>query len=150
MLRRSTLYFLLQAQWGLSESQRPLHLGTASIITAIVAVGALLTPIFLPHPFARELPPLPGRTPHSASVAERQNNGPLPQYFADEFGWENMVQQVARVYNGLSPEDRARTAIFYNSWGEAAAIDFFGRGMAPAAISHHNNYWYLGTARLHR
>ena len=64
---------------------------------------------------------------------------------ADEFGWENMVQQVARVYNSLSPEERARTAIFCNSWGEAAAIDFFGAKYGlPRAISYHNNYWYWG------
>jgi hypothetical protein len=56
-----------------------------------------------------------------------------------------MVQQVARVYNSLSPEERARTAIFCNSWGEAAAIDFYGpRYALPQAISKHNNYWYWG------
>jgi hypothetical protein len=111
----------------------------------IVAVGALLTPIscailspenYLRYRAALHIPPV---------VAERQNNGPLPQYFADEFGGENMVQQVARVYSSLSPEDRARTAIFCNSWGKAAAIDFFGaRYGLPRAISYHNNYWYWG------
>ena len=56
-----------------------------------------------------------------------------------------LVQQVARVYNGLSPEERLHAAIFGNSWGEAAAIDFYGpRYGLPAAISNHNNYWYWG------
>jgi hypothetical protein len=56
-----------------------------------------------------------------------------------------MVQQVARVYNSLPAEERARTAIFCNSWGEAAAIDLFGpRYGLPRAISMHNNYWYWG------
>lgn len=119
--------------------------GRPAYVTAIVAVGALLTPIscpilspenYLRYQAVLHIPPV---------VAERQNNGPLPQYFADEFGWENMVQQVARVYNSLSPEDRARTAIFCNSWGEAAAIDFLGaRYGLPRAISYHNNYWYWG------
>jgi len=55
------------------------------------------------------------------------------------------VQQVARVYNSLPAEERARTAIFCNSWGEAAAIDLFGpRYGLPRAISMHNNYWYWG------
>jgi len=56
-----------------------------------------------------------------------------------------MVQHVARVYNGLSPDERLRIAIFGNSWGEAAAIDFYGpRYGLPPAISKHNNYWYWG------
>jgi len=114
-------------------------------ISVIVAVGALLAPIscpiLSPENYLRYQSAL-----HLAPPAfERHNNGSLPQYFADEFGWENMVQQVARVYNHLPPEDRAKTAIFCNSWGEAAAIDFFGASYGlPRAISYNNNYWYWG------
>ncbi|MBZ5527861.1 MAG: glycosyltransferase family 39 protein [Acidobacteriia bacterium] len=114
-------------------------------VAIIVAVGALLlpiaSPILSPENYIRYQRALHIEPP----VAERQNNGPLPQYFADEFGWEEMVQQVARVYNSLSPEERPRTAIFCNGWGQAAAIDFFGpRYGLPRAISNHNNYWYWG------
>jgi dolichyl-phosphate-mannose-protein mannosyltransferase len=78
--------------------------------------------------------------------AENQNNGPLPQYFADEFGWEEMVRRVAAVYNSLPPEERARTAIFASGgYGEAAAIDFFGPKYGlPKALSGHQSYWYWG------
>lgn len=76
---------------------------------------------------------------------EHQENGPLPQYFADEFGWEDMVREVARVYHSLTPAEQARTAIFSNGWGEAAAVDFFGpRYGLPRAISKHNSYWTWG------
>ena len=76
---------------------------------------------------------------------ENQNNGPLPQWFADEFGWPEMVAKVAEVYNSLPPEERARTAIFSNGWGEAAAVDFYGpRFGLPRAISKHNSYWMWG------
>jgi Dolichyl-phosphate-mannose-protein mannosyltransferase len=78
-------------------------------------------------------------------AAEHQNNGPLPQQFADEFGWEPMVQQVARVFHSLPPEEQARTAIFSNGWGEAAAVDYFGPKYGlPKAVSRHNNYWLWG------
>jgi len=33
--------------------------------------------------------------------SENQQTGLLPQYFADEFGWEEMTREVARVYNSL-------------------------------------------------
>ena len=114
-------------------------------VAAIVVVGALLIPIscpiLSPENYLRYQAALHIQPP----VAERQNNGPLPQFFADEFGWKEMVQQVAHVYDSLSPEERARTAIFCNDWGEAAAVDFYGpRYGLPAAISNHNNYWYWG------
>jgi hypothetical protein len=77
--------------------------------------------------------------------AENQPTGPLPQHFADEFGWEAMALEVARVYYGLPVEQRAATAIFANSYGQAGAIDFFGKKYGlPKAISNHQSYWYWG------
>jgi hypothetical protein len=77
--------------------------------------------------------------------AENQPTGPLPQHFADEFGWEEMTREVARVYHELPAEQRAATAIFANSYGQAGAIDFFGKKYGlPKAISNHQNYWYWG------
>src|SRR5262249_54900134 len=80
--------------------------------------------------------------------AENQDNGPLPQYFADEFGWEDMVREVARIYHSLPAEEQPRTAIFANSWGSAAAVDFFGPKYGlPRAISKINNYWIWGPGK---
>jgi len=77
--------------------------------------------------------------------AENQPTGPLPQYFADEFGWENMARETARVYKSLSPEEQARTAIFANSYGQAGAIDFFGPRLGlPKSICNHQSYWLWG------
>ena len=68
--------------------------------------------------------------------AENQATGPLPQYFADEFGWEEMAREVARVYHALPPAEQARTAIFANSYGQAGAIDFFAAKYGlPQAVS---------------
>jgi hypothetical protein len=76
---------------------------------------------------------------------EQTAEGDLPQVFADMFGWEELTQRVARVYQGLTPEERARCAIFAHNYGEAGAIDFFGpRYGLPPAISGHNNYWPWG------
>ncbi|HEY6349233.1 MAG TPA: hypothetical protein VI636_07470 [Candidatus Angelobacter sp.] len=56
-----------------------------------------------------------------------------------------MVREVARIYSTLSPEERAKTAIFANNYGEAGAIDYFGpRYGLPKAISGHQTYWYWG------
>ena len=69
----------------------------------------------------------------------------LPQYYADEFGWQEMVEQVARVYHSLPPDQQQRTAIYTENYGEAAAIDFFGpRYGLPKAICAHQNYFFWG------
>jgi hypothetical protein len=77
--------------------------------------------------------------------AENQSTGPLPQYFADEFGWREMVEATARVYNSLSPDEQARAGIFANNYGEAGAIDFFGPRLGlPKSICNHQSYWLWG------
>ena len=71
--------------------------------------------------------------------------GPLPQIFADQFGWEEMAQVVALAYNELSPDVRAKTAIFGQNYGQAGAIDFFGpRYGLPKAVSGHQSYFLWG------
>ncbi|HEX3154707.1 MAG TPA: glycosyltransferase family 39 protein, partial [Candidatus Angelobacter sp.] len=114
-------------------------------LALVIAVGALLmpfsVPMLSPESFLRYQKTMGFQPPE----IEHQQNGPLPQWFADEFGWQEMVEQVAKIYNSLSPEERARTAIFSNSWGEAAAVDFYGpRYGLPQAISKHNSYWIWG------
>jgi hypothetical protein len=111
----------------------------------VVITGVVLLPIFCPILSPEDFLSYQKRLGISPPSSENQNNGPLPQYFADEFGWQEMVEKVAKVYNGLPPEERARTAIFANGWGEAVAVDFFGPKYGlPRAISKHNQYWLWG------
>jgi hypothetical protein len=70
---------------------------------------------------------------------------PLPQYFADMFGWESQVEVVSRVYHSLPEQERAKTIIYGDNYGEAGAINLFGRNYSlPRAVSHHFNYYYWG------
>jgi hypothetical protein len=69
----------------------------------------------------------------------------LPQHFADRFGWEEMAAKTAEVYYSLPPEEREKTAIFGNNYGDAGAIDFFGKKYGlPKAISGHQSYYIWG------
>ena len=80
-----------------------------------------------------------------SSTAERAELAELPQYFADMFGWDELVAAVARAYDSLPPHDRARAAIYVGNYGEAGAINFLGKArQLPTAISGHNNYWLWG------
>jgi Dolichyl-phosphate-mannose-protein mannosyltransferase len=79
------------------------------------------------------------------ATSEKNAIGRLPQHFADMFGWPEMAAAVADVYRSLTPEERAKCVILCNNYGEAGAIDFFGRKYGlPHAISGHNNYWLWG------
>jgi hypothetical protein len=61
------------------------------------------------------------------------------------FGWEEMVAVFAQAFQRLSPEDQAKCFIFVRNYGEAGAIDFFGRAYGlPKALCTHNSYWLWG------
>jgi len=76
---------------------------------------------------------------------ETHRLGPLPQIYADQFGWKEMAQVVADAYHKLPPEEQKSCGIFGQNYGQAGAIDFFGAKMGlPPAISGHQNYYYWG------
>jgi hypothetical protein len=79
---------------------------------------------------------------------ETSSTGPLPQFYADRFDWDEQVDAVVQAWRSLSPADRLRVCIFGKDYGEAGAIDFLGRMREPdlsPAISGQNNYWMWGT-----
>lgn len=79
------------------------------------------------------------------STAERKELGKLGQFYADMHGWEKMVETIAHAYQSLSPEEQSRCLIFTGNYGEAGAIDFFGKKYhLPPAICGHNNYSLWG------
>ena len=111
------------------------------IVGSIIALAPTISPILSPEKAIAYQKVIGIEPPKS----ENQRTGPLPQYFADEFGWENMARETARIYNSLPPDERARTTIFANSYGQAGAIDFFGpRFGLPKSICNHQSYWLWG------
>jgi hypothetical protein len=70
---------------------------------------------------------------------------PLTQVFSDELGWRDLEKTVAQVYQSLPPEDRSRAAIIASNYGEAAAIDVYGRAdHLPPALSGQDQYYFWG------
>ena len=112
---------------------------------AIALAGALIAPISVPT-----LPPAAYfRFTEIAHIQqprfENRRTTSMPQFFADRFGWPEMVAAVARAYYSLPPDVRQKTAIFGNDYGQGGAIDFYGpRYGLPKAIGGHLSYWYWG------
>jgi 4-amino-4-deoxy-L-arabinose transferase-like glycosyltransferase len=115
-------------------------------LAVLVLGGALLAPLALPILPVESFIRYQAMIGIKVSSGERRDASPkLPQIFSNMFGWPEMVAQMAQIYNHLSPEDKADCVIGAGNYGEAGAIDFFGKPYGlPNAISSHNNYWYWG------
>jgi hypothetical protein len=72
----------------------------------------------------------------------------LPQWFADRYGWEQLVDDVVAAAERLTPEERDRAVIFAPSYGQAGALEWLGRdrGLGPV-YSTHNTYYLWGPPR---
>jgi Dolichyl-phosphate-mannose-protein mannosyltransferase len=112
------------------------------LILGIVPLMPVTLPLLPVDTYLRYQEHLPFEVPRS----ERGHMGAaLPQHYADEFGWAEMVAAVARVYHSLPEEQRRKTAILTDNYGEAGAIDFFGAQYGlPKAICPHQNYFVWG------
>jgi len=83
---------------------------------------------------------------NSGVNVEGHKKGVLPQGYADRFGWKELTQKVAKVYNSLPPKQKAETAIYTMDYGEAGAIALFGKKYGlPNPISGHNQYYIWGS-----
>ena len=119
----------------------------AAYLTAALAFSALIAPLAMPilppavlvqYTRALHLDPKPTETLRQSEV---------PQTFADMLGWRQYVERVTAAVRSLSPEEQARVVILARNYGEAGALDFFGRGLPPV-LSGHNQYGLWGTRGL--
>ena len=117
-----------------------------AIVIILLAAGAYLAPItvpvFSPDYFLAYTKHLPFKLP----VMEYQHRrAALPQWYADQFGWNEIVAETAQAWNQLAPEERADCAVFAQDYGQAGAIDFLGRRYGlPPALSGHQTYFLWG------
>lgn len=70
-----------------------------------------------------------------------KNNGDL----REEFGWEDLVRNVAAIRDSLPPEQREHVGIVVRNYGEAGAIEILGpQYHLPPPISGTNSAWLRG------
>jgi len=116
------------------------------IIVLLIADGVYLAPIVIPilspDAFLAYAKSLPFKLPVMEHAHAR---AALPQWYADQFGWEEIVSETAQAWNHLTPEERQgeNCGIFAQDYGQAGAIDFLGRRYGlPASLSGHQS-WFL-------
>lgn len=117
-----------------------------AIVVLLLTGGAWLAPLVVPVfsvdrfiSYMNSLPFKPPRSEHSHEQAL------LPQHYADQFGWEELTAKTAEAWSRLTPEERGDCGIFAQDYGQAGAIDFFGRRYGlPPALSGHQTYYLWG------
>jgi MFS family permease len=125
------------------SARRMLKWITPAVAVLVTLIGVLTAPLSLPILSVESYQKYTSALGIKLQQAERGKQSPLPQHFADMFGWENMALRVARVYYSIPETDRAHCGIYAQNYGEAGAIDFFGKQLGlPAALCGHNSYWY--------
>jgi hypothetical protein len=116
-------------------------------IAALTLIGgAALAPVTVPvlpiDQFIGYMNKLPTKLPRSEHSHDRVA---LPQHYADQFGWDEIVGKTAEVWNKLPAADRQDCAIFAQNYGQAGAIDFLGPNYGlPQSISGHQSWWLWG------
>ncbi len=114
------------------------------IVVVLLASGVhtapIVIPVFSPEHFLRYTKTLPFKLPvmeHSHARAA------LPQWYADQFGWQEIVDETAVAWNRIPVDERMDCGIFAQDYGQAGAIDFLGRRYGlPASMSGHQT-WFL-------
>jgi hypothetical protein len=111
----------------------------------LFAGGAIFAPMAVPILPPAEVAAYGKSIGMPSAKTEVSHTGDLPQIFGDQFGWEEMVEQVAGVYRALPEEEKKKVAIYGGNYGQAGAIDFFGEKYGlPKAISPHQSYYLWG------
>jgi len=115
-----------------------------SISVLLLATGAHLAPVVVPvlspGGFIAYTKYLPFKLPVMEHAHARAT---LPQWYSDQFGWEEIVAETAVAWNRIPAEERGDCGIFAQDYGQAGAIDFLGRRVGlPASLSGHQT-WFL-------
>jgi len=115
------------------------------VLIPIIVSGVVIAPISLwclpPDLYVRYTEALGFDQPR----IENHELGPLPQLFADRYGWRAMAEETARVYHALPADERTQAAIFGQNYGQAGAIDRYRKELdLPPAISGHLSYFLWG------
>ncbi len=117
-----------------------------AIATVLLANGAYLAPIVIPMLSPDRFLAYAKYLPMKLPVMEHDHaRAALPQWYADQFGWNEIVAETAVAWNQLTPEERRdeNCGIFAQDYGQAGAIDFLGRKYGlPKSLSGHQS-WFL-------
>ena len=138
---------VIQSALDRPETGRPrLQWLKPAIAVILLASGAHLVPITVPVLSPERFIAYTKTLPFKLPVTEHSHaRAPLPQWYSDQFGWKEIADETEVAWNRIPAAERADCGIFAQDYGQAGAIDFFGRKHGlPGAMSGDRTYWLWG------
>jgi len=114
------------------------------IALVLLTGGAIFAPVAMPILPVDQFIPYMDRLPIKVPRSEYQHaRAVLPQHYADQFGWNDVVTGVVGAWNRMPLDERKYCGIFAQDYGQAGAIDFLGPkyGLHPSLSGHQT--WFL-------
>ena len=116
------------------------------IAMLLLGGGAIFAPLAMPilpiDQFISYMQRLPIKVPRSEHSHMR---AVLPQHYADQFGWGEIVDEVNVAWQKIPVAERNDCGIFAQDYGQAGAIDFLGPKYGlPQSLSGHQTWWLWG------
>jgi len=122
-----------------------------ALSAGIALSGLILLPLAIP------ILPVPAFIGYTQALGITQKSveahqlAELPQSYADRFGWEELARTVSEAYRSLPENERSKTIVYAQNYGEAGAIDYYrGKYDLPPVICPHNSYWFWGSAAFEK
>jgi 4-amino-4-deoxy-L-arabinose transferase-like glycosyltransferase len=117
-----------------------------AIVVVLLANGVYLAPVVVPILSPDRFMAYTHYLPFKLPVMEHSHaRAVLPQWYADQFGWQEIVDETAIAWNQLSPAERGDCGIFAQDYGQAGAIDFLGRRYGlPQSLSGDKTFFLWG------
>mgnify|MGYP001546198876 CR=1 FL=1 len=118
-----------------------------------LAIGIPIVPLMLPVAKPESLSAY-YKARHIENIGflkwEDLKNHALPQDFADMLGWKEMSQKTANAFATLTAEEKKRTIIFCDNYGQAGAVNYYGKHFGlPKAYSDNASFLYWLPYVLH-
>lgn len=138
---------VIEAALDRTEIEQPrLQWLKPTIAIVLVANGVytlpIVVPVLSPGRFIAYAKTLPFKLP----VTEHSHAGfALPQWYFDQFGWKEIADATEVAWNQIPEHERSDCGIFAQDYGQAGAIDFWGRKAGlPGAMSGDRTYFLWG------
>ena len=125
-------------KWALKKGKKWLK---PAFISFLLIGGILLGPISVPY---MDIDTTENYI-NAITFGQFKNIYELTADLRGMFGWEKRVKTVADVFNSLSPAEQKQTVIWAFGYGNAGAIDWYGKKYGlPNAVSLSMTYWLWG------
>lgn len=107
--------------------------------------GIILAPIALPILPVERFISYSQALGVSSPSPEGKQLASLPQFYADMHGWEQMAENVSKVYLTIPEAEREKTIVWGDNYGRAGAMEYYSdQYPLPRAVSPHNSFWMWG------